>query len=154
MALTKQSIDVEVSAHSAYEQWSRFEELPRYMEGVHEVRRLDSGRLKWTADACGERVEWFGKITEDVVDQRLAWESDHGLISSGVVTFKELGPDKTRVTLEIDHDEKLIAEVAAGGRAAGLTDDLETFKEIIEDQGEEKDLKLQAAAGKSKGIAE
>src|SRR3990172_9220323 len=106
MTVTKQSIDVDASAHSAYEQWSRFEELPRYMQGVHEVRRLDSGRLKWVADVCGGRVEWYGKITDEVTDRRLAWESDHGLVNSGVVTFEQLGPNKTRVTLEIEHDEE------------------------------------------------
>lgn len=147
MTVTKQSIDVDVSAHSAYEQWSRFEELPRFMEGVQEVRRLDNARLKWVADACGKRVEWYGKITEEVMDRRLAWESDDGLISSGVVTFKQLRPDRTRVTLEIEHDEERIAEAIAGERAAGLTDDLETFKEIIEDQEDEKDITLQRASG-------
>ena len=146
MTVTKQSIDVDVSAHSAYEQWSRFEELPRFMEGVHEVHRLDDARLKWVADACGERVEWYGKITKEVTDRRLAWESDDGLVSSGVVTFKQLGPEKTRVTLEIDHDEVRIAEAIAGLRAAGITDDLEAFKEIIEDQEDAKDVKLQLAS--------
>lgn len=146
MTVTRQSIEVDVSAHSAYEQWSRFEELPRFMEGVHEVRRLDKSRLMWVADACGERVEWYGKITEDVTDQRLAWESDHGLVSSGVVTFKQLGLDKTQVTLEIDHDEVRIAEAIASGRAAGVTEDLETFKEIVEDQAQEKDTELQLAS--------
>jgi uncharacterized membrane protein len=149
MTVTKQSIDVDASAHSAYEQWSRFEELPRFMEGVQEVRRRDNARLKWVADVCGERVEWYGKVTEEVRDRRLAWESDDGLVSSGVVTFKQLGPDKTRVTLEIEHDEERIAEAIARKLAGGLTDvteDLETFKEIIEDQEAEKETKLQRAS--------
>ena len=149
MTVTKQSIDVDASAHSAYEQWSRFEELPRFMEGVQEVRRLDNARLQWVADVCGERVEWYGKVTEEVTDCRLAWESDDGLVNSGVVTFEQLGPDKTRVTLEIEHDEERIAEAIAGRLAVGLgavTEDLETFKEIIEGQEAEKDIKLQRAS--------
>lgn len=149
--MTKQSIDVDVPAHSAYEQWSRFEELPRFMQGVHEVRRLDSGRLKWVADVCGGRVEWYGKITDEVTDRRLAWESDAGLVSSGVVIFEPLGPDKTRVTLEIEHDEERLAEAIASELASARNDtaegDLETFKEIIEDQGAEKDVKLERASG-------
>ena len=145
MTMTKHSIEVDASAHSAYEQWSRFEELPRFMEGVREVSRLDNARLKWVADVGGERVEWYGKVTQEVPDRRLAWESDNGLVNSGVVTFKQLGPDKTRVTLEIEHDEERIAEAIAGELAAGLgdvTEDLETFKEIIEDQEADKDIKL------------
>ena len=149
MTVTKQSIDVDASAHSAYEQWARFEELPRFMEGVRKVRRLDNACLKWVADICGERVEWYGKVTEDVTDRRLAWESDEGLVSSGVVTFKQLGPDKTRVTLEIDHDEDRIAEAIASRLASGLgdvTEDLETFKEVIEDQETEKGAQLERTA--------
>jgi len=151
MTVTKRTIDVDASAHSAYEQWSRFGELPRFMEGVQEVRRLDDSRLKWVADVCGERVEWYGKVTEEVTDHRLAWESDDGLVNSGVVTFEQLGPNETRVTLEIEHDEERIAEAIAGKLAAGLgdvTEDLETFKEIIEGQEAEKDIKLQRASGR------
>lgn len=151
MTATKQSVDVEVSAHRAYEQWARFEDLPRYMVGVQEVRRLDNGRLKWVADICGGRIEWFGRITEEVADQRLAWESDHGLISSGVVTFKQLEPERTRVTLEIVHDEERLAEAIAGnladGRGTAAEGDLETFKEVIEDQEDERDAKLQRTSG-------
>jgi len=151
MTVTKQSIDVDASAHSAYEQWSLFEELPRFMEGVQEVRRLTNARLKWVADICGERVEWYGKVTEDVTDRRLAWESDEGLVNSGVVTFEQLGPNKTRVTLEIEHDEERIAEAIAGRLAAGLgavTEDLETFKEMIEDQESEKGIEHQRPSPK------
>ena len=146
MTVTRQSIDVDASAHSAYEQWSRFEELPRFMEGVQEVRRLDGARLKWVADVCGERVEWYGKVTEEVTGRRLAWESDAGLVNSGIVTFKQLGPHRTRVTLKIEHDEERIAEAIAGRLAGALgdvTEDLETFKEIIEDQEAEKNTKVQ-----------
>lgn len=145
MTIVEHSIDVDASAHSAYEQWSRFEELPRFMDGVREVRRLDGERLKWVADICGERVEWYGKVTEDITDSRLAWQSDDGLKNSGAVTFKELGPEKTRVTLEIEHDEVSISEAVAGKLASGLGDvtegDLETFKEIVEDQEDEKDVR-------------
>ena len=151
MTVTKQSIDVDASAQSAYEQWSRFEELPRFMEGVQEVHRLDHARLQWVADVCGERVEWYGKVTEEVMGSRLAWESDDGLVNSGLVTFQQLGPNKTRVTLEIEHDEERIAEAIASRLAVGLgdvTEDLEAFKEIIEDQEDEKEITLQRASTK------
>ncbi len=96
-------------------------------------------------------MEWYGKVTEEVTDRRLAWESDDGLVNSGVVTFEQLGPNETRVTLEIEHDQERISEAIAGRLAAGLgdvTEDLETFKEIIEDQEDEKDITLQRASPK------
>ena len=37
----ERSIEVEVPVQMAYDQWSRFEEFPRFMSGVEEVRRVD-----------------------------------------------------------------------------------------------------------------
>ena len=50
----------------AYQQWTRFEEFPQFMEGVEEVRRLDAKRLHWVANIGGTRKEWDAQITEEV----------------------------------------------------------------------------------------
>ena len=47
MSTIEQSIDVNVPVHTAYNQWTQFEEFPRFMEGVEEVRQLDERRLHW-----------------------------------------------------------------------------------------------------------
>ena len=47
MATIEQSIDVEVPVETAYNQWTQFEEFPRFMEGVEEVRQLDDTTLHW-----------------------------------------------------------------------------------------------------------
>jgi uncharacterized membrane protein len=41
----EKSIDVEVPVRAAYNQWTQFEEFPRFMEGVLEVRQLDDRQL-------------------------------------------------------------------------------------------------------------
>ena len=58
-----ESIDLNVPVHMAYQQWTRFEEFPRFMEGVEEVRRLDAKRLHWVANIGGTRKEWDAQIT-------------------------------------------------------------------------------------------
>ena len=45
MATIEQSIEVDVPVRTAYNQWTQFEEFPRFMEGVREVRQLDDRRL-------------------------------------------------------------------------------------------------------------
>jgi uncharacterized membrane protein len=45
MSNIEQSIDVNVPVHTTYNQWTQFEEFPRFMEGLEEIRQLDDKRL-------------------------------------------------------------------------------------------------------------
>ena len=53
MSTIEQSIDVNVPVRTAYNQWTQFEEFPRFMEGVEAVRQLDQQRLHWRANIGG-----------------------------------------------------------------------------------------------------
>src|SRR5262249_10824854 len=63
MASIERSIDVEVPVRTAYNQWTQFEEFPRFMEGVERVEQLDDTHLHWTATVAGKRKEWNARIT-------------------------------------------------------------------------------------------
>jgi len=110
------------------------------MEGVKEVRQLDDQRLHWRADIGGKEKEWTAKIVEQIPDNRIAWRSESGEYTSGLVDFARLGTDRTRVALEISYDPKGFIENV--GDAVGLVsrrieNDLEHFKEFIENRGQE-----------------
>lgn len=45
MAELEKSIIVNAPLHEVYKQWTQFEEFPRFMEGVLEVRQLDDRQL-------------------------------------------------------------------------------------------------------------
>jgi len=45
MATIEKSIEVDVPVRMAYNQWTQFEEFPRFMEGVKSVRQLDDTHL-------------------------------------------------------------------------------------------------------------
>ena len=64
MASIEQSIVVNVPVRTAYNQWTQFEEFPRFMEGVESVRQLDDKRLHWRANIGGKVKEWDAEITE------------------------------------------------------------------------------------------
>jgi uncharacterized membrane protein len=68
MAEITKSIDVDVPVNTAYNQWTQFEEFPRFMEGVEEVTQLDDTRLHWVANVGGQRKEWYARITEQIPD--------------------------------------------------------------------------------------
>jgi hypothetical protein len=140
MATVKQQIDVHVPVSTAYNQWTQFEELPRFMEGVREVRQLDDAHLHWVAQIGSEVEEWNAEIVEQVPDRIISWRSLDGKPNSGTVRFEALGVDETRVMVEMEYEtEGLVQSV---GSALGVDErkakaDLERFKELIEGRGVE-----------------
>ena len=66
MANIEKSIDVNVPADVAYDQWTQFEDFPRFMEGVEAVQQLDDKRLQWKANIGGAVQEWNAEITEQL----------------------------------------------------------------------------------------
>ncbi len=140
MSTIEQSIELEVPVHTAYNQWTQFEEFPRFMEGIEEVRQLDDTRLHWVAEFGGTRHEWDAVITEQLPDERVAWRNTDGKENAGVVTFHRLDDNHSRVMVQMDFVPEGVKEKI--GDALGVPDrrvkgDLERFKEMIEAQGRE-----------------
>jgi uncharacterized membrane protein len=136
----EKSIDVNVPVRTAYDQWTQFEEFPRFMEGVQEVKQLDDKRLHWRADIAGKTKEWDAEIDEQTPDQRVAWHSTSGADNAGVVTFHYLDENTTRVMLQMEYDtEGLVEGVgdALGFASRRVEGDLQRFKEFIESRGQE-----------------
>src|SRR5262245_58944984 len=106
METIERSIDLEVPVQMAYHQWTRFEQFPRFMEGVEEVKRLDAKRLHWVANIGGKRKEWEAVITEDRPNERIAWRSEGGEFNNGLISFQPLAPDRTRVTVQLQYEPK------------------------------------------------
>jgi uncharacterized membrane protein len=134
------SIEIERPVRTVYNQWTQFEEFPRFMGGVKSVKQLDDQRLHWVAEIGGKQKEWDAKITEQIPDRRIAWRSEAGEFIAGAVTFEPLAPNRTRLTLELSYDPKGVVESA--GDALGVVSrrvekDLERFKEFIENRGQE-----------------
>lgn len=138
MSQILESIDVDVPVRTAYDQWTQFEEFPKFMEGVEQVRQIDDTRLEWTAKVAGVTRRWTARITEQTPDQRIAWTATDGAENAGVVTFHRLDAGKSRVTLQLDVEPE--GAVESAGDALGfvqrrVTGDLKRFKEFIERRG-------------------
>jgi uncharacterized membrane protein len=138
--LIESSIEVAVPVSTAYNQWTQFEEFPRFMQGVEEVRQLDDTRLHWVASVGGRRAEWDAKILEQHPDRQISWMSEDGRKTRGTVTFESLGENLTLVGLSLGYQAEGFVE--AVGSAAGfdrrrVDGDLARFKELIESRGTE-----------------
>lgn len=135
MATIEKSIEVNVPLHTAYNQWTQFEEFPRFMEGIKQVTQLDDKHLHWLAEIGGKEEEWDAEIVEQIPDQRIAWRSTSGKLNAGVVTFHYIAPDKTKIMLQMEYDPEGFVEKA--GDMLGIVErrvkgDLDRFKEFIE----------------------
>jgi uncharacterized membrane protein len=140
MSTIEQSIEVNVPVSTAYNQWTQFEEFPRFMEGVEKIIQLDDTRLHWVVEIAGQTREYDATITEQTPDQRIAWRADGEATNAGVVTFHRISDDTTRIMLQLEYEPDGLVEKAGDligivkGRVKG---DLERFKKFIESRGTE-----------------
>ena len=140
MSTIEESIEVAVPVRTAYNQWTQFEEFPRFMEGVEEIRQLSDTRLHWKTKIAGVEREFDAEITEQHPDHRIAWRSVGGTDHAGVVTFHRLSDDTSRIMLQLDSEPEGAVEKV--GDALGILKrrvkgDLERFKKMIESRGAE-----------------
>jgi uncharacterized membrane protein len=136
----EKKIKVDVPVRTAYNQWTQFEEFPRFMEGVKSVEQLSDERLHWVAEVGGKQKDWTARITRQVPDEVLAWVQEGGTTNNGTVIFKPLDEGSTEIELHIEFTPEDFQEQVGG--AMGFVDrrvsaDLDRFKEFIENRGTE-----------------
>ena len=140
MSRIEQSIDVAAPVRRVYNQWTQFEEFPRFMEGVKRVDQIDDTHLRWCAEVAGKEKRWDAEISEQIPDARVAWHSTSGAPNAGVVTFHRLDDDHTRVMLQMEYDPETFVEKAGdflGAAKLRISGDLDRFKEFLETRGAE-----------------
>jgi uncharacterized membrane protein len=140
MARIEESFVVEVPVSTAYNQWTQFEEFPKFMEGVESVKQIDDTRLHWVAEIGGKREEWDAEIVEQQPDRKISWRALDSHHSSGTVTFERLGDNQTRIDVVMEHENEGLTETlgsALGMDSRRVKGDLERFKDLVESRGVE-----------------
>ena len=140
MERLQKTFEIDVPVRTAYNQWTQFEEFPRFMDGIKEVRQIDDTHQHWRASVGGKEKEWDAELTEQVPDQVIAWRSTSGAPNAGRVEFESLGTDRTRLVLTMEYEPETALEKA--GDAVGVLSrridkTVDDFKEFIEQRGRE-----------------
>jgi uncharacterized membrane protein len=140
MEQVEKVVEVDCPIRTVYNQWTQFEEFPRFMAGVKEVRQLDDTHVHWHAEIWGKDKEWDAEITEQEPEKRISWKSISGAPNAGTVRFEPLGADRTRVRLVMAYEPEGAVENA--GDALGIFSQrvestVKDFKEYIESRGRE-----------------
>ena len=141
MPKIEDSIEVQVPVRRAYNQWTQFEEFPKFMEGIQSVQQLDDTHVQWVAEIRGKSRQWTTEITEQQPDKKVAWKTIDGEVKNdGVVSFEQIARDQTRVNVQMDVEGESTAENVAGDLLgvvkSQVRGDLERFKQLIENRDE------------------
>ncbi|MFJ9825054.1 SRPBCC family protein [Streptomyces sp. NPDC101160] len=137
MTMVQESIRVTAPLHDVYGRWTRFEEFPRFMDGVEEVRQLDDRLCHWRTRVAGVAREFDTEIVDQLPDERISWRTvGDGVKQKGVVSFQRLDDAHTRVSLAMEVEPQGMVEQA--GYALGFVEervrgDLQRFKQYVEE---------------------
>jgi uncharacterized membrane protein len=128
-------IDVGVDLETAYDQFTQFEDWPKFMHRVERIEQRDDTTLMWHENIWGVRRSWEAEITEQEPCVRIAWRSKGGPQTIGIVTFHKLSDNLTRIAITVDFQPKGLFEKTSSGMRItrrALKSDLMRFKAFIE----------------------
>jgi uncharacterized membrane protein len=101
MNAAQQCIVVKAPLERVYEQWSRIEELPKFIPPLREVRRTDDTHFSYTWHSNGQDQQGVFHIVLQIPGRRIAWRSTSDNFVSGVVYFEPCSEQETEVALKI-----------------------------------------------------
>ena len=140
MERVEKIVVVDRPLRTVYNQWTQFEEFPRFMSGVKAVRQLDDTHLHWQAEVWGREKEWDAEITEQEPDRRIAWKSISGAMNAGTVRFEAVDESHTRIRLVMAYEPEGALEKigdAVGAINSQVQKTVDEFKKFIEARGQE-----------------
>ncbi|PWT87075.1 MAG: hypothetical protein C5B58_00355 [Acidobacteria bacterium] len=140
MGAITHAIEVNAPVQAVYNQWIRFEEFPRFMGGIDEVRPAGPSKLFWRAKIGGKEKQWEAAIIQQIPNERIAWQSVEGAANRGAVTFEPVSVSTTRITLTMEYEpEGFIEQVgdALGLSLGQVAEDLNRFRDLMEKRGDE-----------------
>ena len=136
----EKTIRIDASPEDVYELWSNYENFPRFMSHVVEVRDTGRRRSHWVVQGpAGSQFEWDAVLTEQSKGKRLAWRSEPGaqIANEGSITF-EPHRGGTLVTVRLSYTPPAgivghgLAVLLGADPKRQMDDDLARMKHFIE----------------------
>src|SRR3954453_14014268 len=127
--------DVAVPVETAYQEWQNFDDFPKFMHRVLNVRREGDDKVRWQEKIWFSKRDWEGRITDRRKNDRIAWKTTSGMSHHGVVTFHRLDDNLTRVMVDMEFEPTGMMEKMASGLRfvkRAVQADLARFKAYVE----------------------
>jgi uncharacterized membrane protein len=136
----QQSVDIGAPLSTVYNQYTQFEEWPKFMHRLQSVSQEDESHVSFKTKIWGFTREFKAEIVEQRPDQRIKWQVTDGVTHTGVVTFHEVADRLTRVEVNLDLEPGGLIEKAARGMRhvkRAVRADLARFKAYVMMEEEE-----------------
>jgi uncharacterized membrane protein len=101
MNAARHFVIVKAPVDRVYEQWSRIEDLPKFITPLREVHRIDDTHFsyRWLPDGSDQKGVFH--IVLQIPCRRIAWRTMSNGFMSGVVSFEPRSQEETEVTLKV-----------------------------------------------------
>ena len=138
----EKSITINATPQQLYGFWRNFENLPRFMGHLEQVKAIDTRRSHWvTKGPAGMKAEWDAEVINDIPNELIGWRSVEGsrVDNAGSVHFTpRTGGRGTEVKVVLRYDPPGGKLGAAFAKLFGETPDhqvqeeLRRLKQIVE----------------------
>lgn len=104
----QKTITVDAPVEAVYAFWTMYENFPRFMSRVLEVRpSTREGQSHWRVEGPGGvPIEFDTEVTQSIPDQVFAWRSVEGSMvgHAGMVHFESTPDDRTRLHIRMSYN--------------------------------------------------
>jgi uncharacterized membrane protein len=135
----QKTVHVEAPLEKTVSMWTDFQNLPRFLPGIQEVKDIGEGRSTWTITLDDQPMHWEALTVSS--KNAFAWKSQPGavLANSGTIRFDPAAAGtRVQVTLSCRPSRGMPSRVAAqwfgSDPARYLAESLPEMKRIIETQ--------------------
>jgi uncharacterized membrane protein len=100
----QKTININAPIERVFEFWANYQNFPRFMSHIREVRSIGNDRSRWIVDGpAGIPVEWTAEIIKLLPNKLLAWRSinDSGINHTGVIHFEPNRKGGTRIHVKL-----------------------------------------------------
>jgi uncharacterized membrane protein len=107
--------DVALPIDRVYEDWTKFDEFPRFMHRVLNVEKKGRDKISWQEKIWFSSRQWEGRVTERHKNDRIVWTTTSGMSHKGIVSFHKLADNLTRVMVTMEFEPNGMLEKMASG---------------------------------------
>ena len=96
-------VELPVSVDAVWQLWSDLEQMPNWMKWIESVKvQADQPELsRWKLASGNFEFTWLSRITKEVSNQIIQWESVDGLPNKGAIRFYDRKSDGSIVRLTV-----------------------------------------------------
>ena len=136
----EKTIRIDAAPEQVYDMFANYENFPRFMSNVVEVRDLGNRRSHWVVKGpAGTEFAWNAVLTEQDRPRRLAWQSEPGaeVEQAGSVWFEPVRSG-TRVTVHMSYRPPAgkvghaVASLLGSDPKRQMDEDLARMKTLVE----------------------